>query len=102
MQQIMSTPLWDEGISLFLCGEYDKRQEPFSIEDLRGFANENAIRIGDILETLFLMSIYGEWKFTNKEGDEQELDEDALNELYAKGRLTDEDLAAFEGLWQPV
>lgn len=98
----MSAPLWDEGISLFLCGEYDKRQEPFSMDDLRGFANENAIRIGDILETLFLMSIYGEWKFTNTEGVEQELSEDALNELYAKGRLSDEDLAAFDGLWQPV
>lgn len=102
MQQLMSAPLWDEGISLFLNGEHDKRQEPFSMEDLRGFANENAIRIGDILETLFLMSIYGEWKFTNTDGVEQELDEDALNELYAKGRLSDEDLKAFDGLWQPV
>lgn len=102
MQQIMSAPLWDEGISLFLCGEYDKRNEPFSLEDLRGFANENAIRIGDILETLFLMTIYGEWKFTTMEGAEKELDEDALNELYAKGRLSEEDLVGFEGLWQPV
>jgi len=102
MQQIMSAPLWDEGISLFLYGEYEKRQQPFTIEDLRGFANENAIRIGDILETLFLMSIYGEWKFTDKSGNETELDEDALNELYAKGRLSDEDLVAFEGEWQPV
>ncbi len=102
MQQLMSAPLWDEGLSLFLLGEYEKRQAPLSMDDLRAFANENAVRIGDILETLFLMSIYGEWKYTDTDGVEQELDEDALNELYAKGRLTDNDLAVFSGIWQPV
>ncbi len=102
MQQKMSEPLWDEGFSSFLNGEYDKRQEPLTMDDLTGFAVENAVRIGDILETLFLMSIYGEWKYTDAEGTEQELDEDALNELYAKGRLTENDLAVFDGIWQPV
>jgi len=79
MQQLMSEPLWDEGLSSFLYGEYEKRQAPLELDDLRAFANEHAVRIGDILETLFLM-----------------------NELYAKGRLTDKDLAAFSGMWQPV
>lgn len=102
MQQLMSEPLWDEGLSSFLCGEYAKRQEPLTMSDLSGFAVENAVRIGDMLETLFLMSIYGEWKYTDADGAEQELDEDALNELYAKGRLTEADLAAFDGVWQPV
>ncbi len=102
MQQLMSEPLWDEGLSSFLYGEYAKREAPLTLEDLRGFANENAVRIGDILETLFLMSIYGEWKYTDASGAEQELDEEALNELYAKGRLTDKDLEAFSGIWQPV
>ena len=37
------------------------------------------------------------WKAKKKE-----LDEDALNELYAKGRLSDEDLVGFEGMWQPI
>jgi len=98
----MSEPLWDEALSSFLYGEYDKRQAPLTLEDLRAYGYEHAIRIGDILETLFLMSIYGEWKYTNAEGEEQALDEDALNELYAKGRLTDNDLVAFSGVWQPV
>jgi len=101
MQQTMSEPLWDEGLSSFLYGEFEKRQEPFTMEDLRGFANENAVRIGDLLETLFLMAIYGEWKYTDEDGVEQPLDEDALNDLYAKGRLSDNDLAVFSGVWQP-
>jgi len=100
-QQMSEEPLWDEALSLFLHGEFEKRQAPLSMDDLRGFANENAIRIGDILETLFLMAIYGEWKYTDTDGAAQSLDEEALNELYAKGRLTDNDLDAFSGIWQP-
>lgn len=102
MQQLMSEPLWDEGLSSFLYGEYEKRQAPLELDDLRAFANENAVRIGDILETLFLMSIYGEWKYTNSDGEEQALDEEELNRMYAKGRLSDKDLAAFSGVWQPA
>ncbi len=102
MQQLNQEPLWDEGISSFLYGEYARVEEPLTMEQLRGFATEHAVRIGDILETLFLMAIYGEWSYTNEAGQPQSLDEDALNELYAKGRLEDSDLDAFRGVWTPV
>jgi len=102
MQEPQLEPLWDEGISGLLYGEYEKTQSPLTMQDLRGYANEHAIRIGDILETLFLMGIYGAWKYTNEAGEEQKLDEDALNSLYAKGRLEEADLAAFPGLWLPA
>lgn len=95
-------PLWDEGISSFLLGEYDKRQEPLTIDDLQAFASDQAVRVGDMLETLFLMAIYGEWQYTDAEGHSLKLDEDALNKLYARGRLSPEDLADFRGLWSPV
>ena len=94
-------PLWDEGISSFLHGEYAKRGEPLTIEDLQGYAAEHAVRIGDILETLFLMAIYGSWQYTDAEGVLQTLDEDALDALYAKGRLSANDLDAFGGVWAP-
>jgi len=77
-------------------------QVPLTIEDLQVFANDHAVRVGDILETLFLMAIYGEWRYTDAEGNDQKLDEEALNSLYAKGRLTGEDLKAFSGLWHPT
>jgi len=102
MQQINPDPLWDEGISSFLLGEYEQRQVPLTMSDLQVFANDHAVRVGDILETLFLMAIYGEWRYTDSAGEDQTLDEDALNALYAKGRLTTADLEAFNGLWQPT
>ncbi len=102
MQSESVSPLWDEGISSFLRGEYDKRQVPLTTEDLQSFAVERAVRVGDMLETLFLMAIFGVWTYTDGEGVAQNLDEDALDELYAKGRLKPEDLQAFTGVWAPI
>lgn len=101
MQQLMPEPLWDEGISSFLNGEYEKTQQPLRSPDLQKFAKEHAVRVGDILETLFLMAIYGEWVYTDEEGSEKLLDENMLNALYAKGRISAEDLDEFDGLWSP-
>lgn len=102
MQEQELDPLWDEGISSLLYGEYERSQKPLTMQDLRGYAVEHAVRIGDIIETLFLMCIYGSWKYTDENGAEQKLDEEALNALYAKGRLEEADLAAFPGLWKPA
>jgi len=102
MQQIQPDPLWDEGISSFLLGEYEQRQVPLSIDDLQVFANDHAVRVGDILETLFLMAIYGEWRYMDAAGSDLKLDEEALNKLYAKGRLSGADLEAFNGVWMPA
>jgi len=101
MLQIQADPLWDEGISSCLLGEYEKRQAPLTLDDLQLLANEHAVRVGDLLETLFLMSIYGAWTCADAEGNEKKLDETALDELYAKGRLSPEDLALFDGVWAP-
>jgi len=101
-EQQQLEPLWDEGISSLLNGEFERAQKPLAMADLRAYSLEHAVRIGDILETLFLMGIYGVWKYTNEEGVEQKLDEDALNALLSKGRLNDEDLKAFSGFWQPA
>lgn len=100
-QQTEPAPLWDEGISSFLYGEYLERERALTLDDLLAYSSEHAVRIGDILETLFLMAIYGSWRYTDADGAEQSLDEEALNALYAKGRLARDDLAPFNGSWQP-
>ena len=99
---ISPEPLWDEGLSSFLLGEFESRQSPLTIDELQVFANEQAVRVGDMLETLFLMALYGEWRYTDTDGNDLKLDEDALNSLYAKGRLGPDDLVDFGGVWSPV
>ena len=102
MQTQAMEPLWDEGISSFLLGEYSKNQTPFTMQALETLAAEQAVRIGDLLETLFIMAIYGEWTYSDTNGVAQTLDEKALDDLYAKGRLSKDDLAAFSGVWAPA
>ena len=102
MQSLKTESLWDEGISSFLAGEYEKKQAPLSTPDLQHFATEQAIRVGDLLETLFLMVIAGSWHYCDENGVNQELNEDALDELYSKGRIGPEDLESFGGVWIPA
>ena len=102
MQTLPIEPPWDEGISSYLLGEYAKRQSPLSMEDLEVFAAHQAVRVGDLLETLFIMAIYGEWTYSNADGVAERLDENALDDFYAKGRLSKEDLATFSGFWAPA
>ena len=72
------------------------------MQNLEAFAADQAVRVGDLLETLFIMAIYGEWTYTNAEGVAQTLNEEALDDFYAKGRLSKEDLEAFGGVWAPA
>jgi hypothetical protein len=102
MQTQPIEPLWDEGISSYLLGEYAKRQTPLSMQDLETFAVDQAVRVGDMLETLFIMAIYGEWTYSNANGVAERLNENALDDFFAKGRLTKEDLAVFSGVWAPA
>ncbi len=102
MQTQSADPLWDEGISSYLLGEYERRQVPLTIEDLQAFGIDQAVRVGDLLETLFIMAIFGEWTYTSADGVARTLDESALDDFYAKGRLGREDLAAFDGVWAPA
>ena len=95
-------PLWDEGISSYLEAEFEKRQKPLKACDLQYIATEHAVRVGDLLETLFLLAISGEWHYCDEEGNARKLDEDALDELYLKGRIGPEDMKAFDGVWLPA
>jgi len=102
MQSLQVEPLWDEGISTFLAGEYEKKQAPLNAVDLQRFATDQAVRVGDLLETLFLMVISGTWYYCDENGDKRELDEEALDELYSKGRIGPEDMKCFDGVWIPA
>lgn len=102
MQMPEMAPLWDEAIAGLLTEDQAALGAPLTLERLQELAHEHTIRLGDILETLYLLAIYGDWSYTDSNGAEKQLDEKALDDLYAIGRVSQEDLSAFDGLWQPV
>jgi len=53
------------------------------------------------METLFLLVINREWRYTDASGNEQQLDQETLDKLYVKRRLSEKDLATFDGGWEP-
>lgn len=96
------TPLWDEAISNMLAEEQQMLDAPLGLEKLQELAATHAIRVGDILETLFLMAIYGDWRYLDANGGQKELDEEALQAMYAVGRIDKENADAFAGEWVPA
>lgn len=102
MQAMDMTPLWDEAIAGLLIEEQAALDEPLNLSKLQELALEHAIRLGDIIETLYLMAIYGDWTYTDDDGRDKDLDEKALEELYAQGRIDKSNAHAFSGVWAPA
>lgn len=95
-------PKWDVALAALARDEFRKKASPLTLNDFRGLAKEHATRLDDIMETMFLLAVHKEWVYTDKTGEEQALDQKTLDGLYVKRRLSDEDLAAFDGTWQPA
>jgi len=95
-------PKWDVALAALAKDAYQKKAAPLVLDDFRHLASEHAIRFDDIMESMFQLAIHEEWKYTNSSGNEQTLDQATLDSLYVKRRLSEEDLGAFDGDWQPV
>ncbi len=95
-------PKWDIALA-GLARETSRRLgRALTLDDFRGLAREHAIRLDDIMVTLFQLVIHGEWEYRDASGRRRALDQDTLDGLYVNRRLTDEDLAAFTGSWRPL
>ncbi len=96
------TPLWDEAIAAMLSETQERLDAPLTLDLLQEMAVDNAVRVGDIIETLYLMAIYGDWQYLDDNGQQKELDEEALQAMYAKGRIDKSNIDAFNGIWIPA
>ena len=96
-----SMPKWDVALAALARDEFSRKQSPLTLDDFRALAKEHAIRLDDIMETMFLLVINKEWKYFDNQGQEQVLDQETLDSLYVKRRLSEQDLGAFTGGWQP-
>ncbi len=95
-------PKWDVALAALAKDTFQKKAAPLVLDDFHYLAGEHAIRFDDIMESMFQLAINGEWKYTDSSGNERVLDQATLDSLYIKRRLSEEDLSAFDGGWQPV
>ena len=95
-------PRWDVALAALAGDEFRKRGEPLTLADFHQLARQHAIRLDDIMETMFLLVINGEWSYTDNKGHPQALTQETLDSLYVKRRLSEPDLQTFDGSWRPV
>jgi hypothetical protein len=94
-------PIWDVALASLADDAYRKKAVPLKLEDFHALAREHAIRLDDIMETIFLLTIHKQWKYLDATGKEQPMDQKTLDGLYVKRRLSEKDLEVFDGTWQP-
>ncbi len=95
-------PLWDEAIEGLLTETQQRLDSALTLDMLQEMAINNAVRVGDIIETLYLMAIYGDWQYLEENGQQKQLDEEALQAMYARGRIDKTNIEAFNGVWIPT
>ncbi|MGD8843287.1 MAG: hypothetical protein PVJ83_07410 [Gammaproteobacteria bacterium] len=95
-------PKWDVALAGLAGDAFRKKAAPLTLDDFRRLAQEYAIRLDDIMETMFLLAINGEWVYTGSDGQPRTIDQQTLDGLYVKRRLSAEDLSAYDGGWRPV
>ena len=94
-------PKWDVALAAMAHDACKHKAAPLTLDDFHQLAAEYAIRLDDIMETMFLLVINGEWRYTDTSGIEQQLNQETLDKLYVKRRLSEKDLATFDGGWEP-
>ena len=92
---------WDLALEALAREECRNLGRPLQLEDFRRLAQAHAIRLDDIMVTLFELVIQGEWRYRDEQGREQAFDRATLDGLYVNRRLQDQDLLGFVGSWQP-
>jgi hypothetical protein len=95
-------PKWDVALASLAADAWKKKSAPLTLDDFHTLAREHSIRLDDIMETMFLLVIHDQWTYTDSAGKQQALDRETLDGLYVKRRLSEKDLAAFDGGWQPA
>ncbi len=97
-----SMPKWDVALAALAGEEFRKKGAAMTLNDFRGLAKQHGIRLDDIMETMFLLAINGEWIYADSNGHTRPLDQETLDKLYVKRRLSEKDLQSFDGGWRPA
>jgi hypothetical protein len=74
-------PKWDVALASLAEDAYKKKTTPLTMDDFHNLASKHSIRLDDIMETMFLLAIHGEWTYADSSGEPQLLDQETLDGL---------------------
>lgn len=95
-------PKWDVALEALLKEQHEKKSVALSLADLREIAKQYGIRFDDIMDTLLIMCTEQRWEYHDGSGMIRAITLSEIEQLFAHGRLRDEDMDAYDGVWQPV
>ena len=101
MTEEIEIPKWDIALEAVARQLHHDKGRPLRLADFQEMAREHAVRLDDIMVTMFQLAIHGEWEYRDAGGEVQPIDADTLSRLYVNRRLTEPDLAEFTGDWRP-
>lgn len=100
MSSDFDRPKWDVALEALLNEEFSRLQLPLKVEDLQRLAVLHSIRFDDLLDSLMLMCIHGDWRYQTSSGEERQIEEEDYDQLFESGgRTTDEGVAQYDGGW---
>jgi hypothetical protein len=94
-------PKWDVALESLARDTCQAKGSPLQLNDFHELAAQHAIRFDDIMETMFLLVIHARWNYRDSSGRTQAIDQQTFDRLYVKRRLSEQDVAAFTGSWEP-
>jgi hypothetical protein len=95
-------PKWDIALAALSKEEAEKCGRGLRIEDFQRLAAEHAIRFDDIMVTMFEMVINNVWRYEHPDGELRPISRDEVEKLYVGGRLKEDDVIEYVGLWLPL
>lgn len=98
----LDIPKWDVALAAMVSDETRIQDRPLKLDDFRRLAKRYAFRLDDIFETMALLVIHKEWKYTNPEGEDEMIEQQSLNEMFVDNRISDRSISHYDGSWFPA
>ena len=95
-------PKWDVALEALISEEYKKSGTGLNIDTYIDLAKQHGIRFDDIIFTLFELCYAGQWKYVDEQGHQQPITKESVAELFVGGRIKEEDMRGYTGLWSPI
>ena len=101
-EEEIAIPKWDVALEALIQEEFIKQGKVLGVDNFHQLSVEYSIRFDDIMETVFALTLEGRWIYHDAQGQEMEINQAMVDNLYINARLHEDDVRGFTGGWKPV